>query len=329
MSRLSRSGGNSPTRTTRWSASGANRSAATRSTGSTTSTPRFSASASTRGDLRDLVRFEQRLAHLVALRGQERVGHAADDDQPVRLAEQVADDRELVRRLGPAEHHHVRSRRVGGELAQHRDLGDDQVPGGVREQPRHVVHAGVLAVQRAEPVARHTAWPARPAGPPARPARRRPCWSRRARSARSPAAATSPSASPAAVAAADSPATSVANATGWPSSSPSRAATGRSDGPPAARAAYPSPFGRPRCAQTMHPRAAAGQLADHRQAGLDPAVVGDPLAVQRHVQVGAQQHRAARPPSRSSMRFIRAARRRAWSGRPAGWSSPTRCRTSR
>ncbi len=49
--------------------------------------------------------------------------------------------------------------------------------------------------------------------------------------------ATWPSASPAAVAAADSPATSVANATGWPSSSPSRAATGRSDGPPAARAA--------------------------------------------------------------------------------------------
>ena len=29
------------------------------------------------GDLRDLVRLEQRLAHLVALGGQERVGHAA------------------------------------------------------------------------------------------------------------------------------------------------------------------------------------------------------------------------------------------------------------
>ena len=49
--------------------------------------------------------------------------------------------------------------------------------------------------------------------------------------------ATSPSASPAAALAADSPATSLASTTSPPSSSDSRAATGRSDGPPAARSA--------------------------------------------------------------------------------------------
>jgi len=47
-----------------------------------------------------------------------------------------------------------------------------------------------------------------------------------------------------------------------------------------------------------HPGAALGQLPYGRQAGPDPAVVGDPGAlrvgeVQRHVEVGPQQHAPA------------------------------------
>jgi hypothetical protein len=39
-----------------------------------------------------------------------------------------------------------------------------------------------------------------------------------------------------------------------------------------------------------HPGAAADQCGQGRQAGPDPAVIRDPVAVQRHVQVGAHQH---------------------------------------
>ena len=104
-------------------------------------------------DLRDLVGFEQRVTDLVALCGQERVGHAAADDYPVGPVEQVRDHRELVRRLRPAQHDHVRPFRVGGQPAEHLDLGQHQVTGRVRQPLRHVVDAGVLAVHGPEPVA--------------------------------------------------------------------------------------------------------------------------------------------------------------------------------
>ena len=60
---------------------------------------------------------EQRTADLVALRGQEGVGHPAADQQPVGELHQVADDPQLVGDLGAAEHDHVRPGRVLGELA--------------------------------------------------------------------------------------------------------------------------------------------------------------------------------------------------------------------
>ena len=58
------------------------------------------------------------------------------------------------------------------------------------------------------------------------------------------------------------PATSAASGTSCPSSSLRRLATGRRDGPPAARAAKSSPFGRPRCAQisTLAPRPASAVI---------------------------------------------------------------------
>ena len=207
---------------------------------------------------------------------------------------EVADDRELVGGLGPAQHHHVGPRRVGGELAQHGDLGQHQLPGRVREQPRAGRRRWRACGAWHRTRRRRRRRPARPACPPAPPAPRPPCWSRRARTARSRAARRRRSPSPATVAAADPPATSPANATGWPSSSASRAATGRSDGPPAARAAYVAALGPAEVGAHDHPGAPAGQGGQRRQAGPDPAVVGDHLAVERHVEVGAQQDHPAR-----------------------------------
>ena len=51
------------------------------------------------------------------------------------------------------------------------------------------------------------------------------------------------------------------------------------------------PFGRPRCATTTTLAPASAQRRRGRHRGPDAAVVGDPVAVQRHVQVRADQHR--------------------------------------
>src|SRR6202044_3216977 len=90
--------------------------------------------------------------------------------------------------------------------------------------------------------------------------------------------ATSPSDSPATVAAADWPTRSVANATGEPSNSASRSATGRSDGPPSARSAKSSPLGRPRCAMTttLAPRSASLRITGS-EARMRPSSVITPL----------------------------------------------------
>ncbi len=101
----------------------------------------------------ELVLLEQRPPDLVALGFEEGVGHAAADEQPVDLGQQVGDDAELVGDLGPAQHHHVGPLGALGQLAQHLDLGHDQPARGVRQQPGHVVDAGVLAVHGAEAVA--------------------------------------------------------------------------------------------------------------------------------------------------------------------------------
>src|SRR5882672_11157418 len=71
---------------------------------------------------------------------------------------------------------------------------------------------------------------------------------------------------------------SLAKATGLPRSSASRSATGRSDGPPSARSAKSSPFGRPRWAMTMTraPRSASF-LITGSEARMRPSSVISPL----------------------------------------------------
>ena len=59
---------------------------------------------------------------------------------------------ELVLDLRPAEHHHVRPPDVAGQPAQGGDLGLDQVAGRAGQAQGDVVHAGVLAVHRAETI---------------------------------------------------------------------------------------------------------------------------------------------------------------------------------
>ena len=106
-----------------------------------------------------------------------------------------------------------------------------------------------------------------------------------------------------AVSSAEGPATSVANETGRPSSSPSRAATGRSDGPPAARSSKVAPLGRPRCARTITraPRSDS-LLITGRLARIRPSSVISPVPVRSSGTFRSDRSSTRRPmTSRSSM----------------------------
>ncbi len=100
----------------------------------------------------DLVGLEQALADLVTLRREEGEDHAAADEETVGRAEQVADDAELVGHLRAAEHDGIRPLGVLGEAAQHVDLRRDEVTRGVRQQAGDVVDGRLLAVHDAEAV---------------------------------------------------------------------------------------------------------------------------------------------------------------------------------
>ena len=123
------------------------------SVGSTISTPDASALGQIAAYDVELVVLEQALADLVSLGLEEREHHAAADQQPVGLAEQVVDHAELVRDLRAAEHDGIRSLRLLGQPAEHLDLGEHELPGRVRQSLRDVVDAGLLAVHDAEAVA--------------------------------------------------------------------------------------------------------------------------------------------------------------------------------
>ena len=100
----------------------------------------------------DLVLLEQRLAHLVALGLEEREEHASADEDAVGLGQQVGDDAQLVGDLGAAEHDRVRTRGVGHGLAQRLDLLLDQQARRGGEHLGDVVHRGLLAVNDAEAI---------------------------------------------------------------------------------------------------------------------------------------------------------------------------------
>ena len=280
----------------------------------------------------DLVLLEQALADLVALGDQEREDHPAADQQLVGLAEQVVDHAELVGDLRAAEHHHVRALGVLGEPAQHVDLGRHQAARRVRQPLRDVVHAGLLAVHDAEAVADEHVGRARRAGRRRRRARRRPCWSRRRRTGRSPAPRPRRRRAPATVCLrALARRCRSRTRPAVPSSSPSRSATGASEYAVLGRAL--------RAAEVRHhddPRAGSRSCLDRRHAGPDPAVVGDPWSPSsgtlRSERTRTRLPRS--PPSVGEVSMLRpsASERAADVARPGrrgGWSSPTRCRTSR
>ena len=89
---------------------------------------------------------------------------------------------------------------------------------------------------------------------------------------------------------ADSPTVSVAKATGRPSSSPSRVGDRRQGVLRSSGAPFgPAEVGAAR--RPGRPRSASALIVGTR--GPDPAVVGDRRAVERHVQVGADEHALA------------------------------------
>ena len=233
----------------------------------------------------DLVLLQQALADLVALGHEEGEDHAAADEQPVGLAEQVVDDAELVGDLGPAEHHRVGTLGVLGQPAQHLDLGVHQAAHGVREQPRDVVHAGLLAVHDAEAVGDEDVGQrgelagerlalglvlAGLARVEADVLQHRHLAVREALTT---------------AARALSPTVSSAKATSAPSSSP-EAGGDRAQGVRRVRRTLRPP----EVGHHRHPRARLGQPAQGGQAGPDAPVVGDALAVERDVEVGPHQH---------------------------------------
>ena len=177
-------------------------------------------------------------------------------------------------------------------LLQHLDLGQHQPAGVGGQQLGDVVHRGLLAVHHTETVGHERAVRRRRAPRGRRPARRarpRPCWSRARRSGCSPAARPRRPPSPSTVDLAESPTTSAASVTVASSSSFSRVATGLQRVLRVRRALRPAEV-----RGDHDPRTRPGQLADGGQRRADPAVVGDGLAVERHVQVGAQQHAPTR-----------------------------------
>ena len=168
----------------------------------------------------------------------------------------------------------------------------------MRQQRRHVVHAGVLAVHRAERVvdvrarANAASWPAN-APRSASSLLVSPGLNRRFSSS-----ATSPSASPA-----DRRARRTRrrcrsrSATGAPSSSPSRSATGASE-----YFGSGAPLGRPRCDITMtRAPASRSALSVGSTARIRPSSVMRRVAVERDVQVGAHQHPPTPTPSREQI----------------------------
>ena len=218
---------------------------------------------------------------------------------PMRMrsarSQQVPDHGQLVRRLLAAEHHHERAGRIGGELAQHRYLVPDQVAGGVREQRGQVVDGGMLAVHGAERVvhvqlaeASQLLGERAPLGVVLAGLGRLEAHVLQHRDIL--------------VAQAERGLGGrLASHVGSERHRPSQQFAEPLGHRPQRRAA-----GRPlgervtlRPAEVREdddPRAPVGQLADHRQAGPDPAVVGDlPGAgqVQGDVQVRPQQHAAA------------------------------------
>ncbi len=101
----------------------------------------------------DLVGFDQRLAGGLAQRIEEGVGHAAADQQRVRLVEQVVDHVDLAGDLRAADDGDKRPVGFGQHLAEEVELLlHQQAGGGLRDVMRDAFGGGVGAVRAAEGV---------------------------------------------------------------------------------------------------------------------------------------------------------------------------------
>ncbi len=100
----------------------------------------------------DLVLFQQGGADFKALGLEEGVHHATADDQTVGLVEQVLDDAELVGDLGTTEHDGQRTLRVHGGAGQGLDFLLDQQAGSGRKVGGDVVVGALGAVDDTETV---------------------------------------------------------------------------------------------------------------------------------------------------------------------------------
>ena len=121
--------------------------ATTPSTGSTIAQPADAASIMICLAVVGEVVLAQRLADIVAARGEEGVGHAAADDQHVDLLHEVHEQIDLGRDLGAADDRHHRPRRIAEPLFQRVELGLHGPAGKGREMARQPFGRGVRAVR--------------------------------------------------------------------------------------------------------------------------------------------------------------------------------------
>ena len=246
------------------------------------------------------------------------------------MAQQVADHAQLVRDLRAAQDHHVGPLRVVQDLGEGGGLGEHQGAGRVRQQPGHVVDAGLLAVHHSEPVADEEVGEGGQLFGESEPLRvvlaGLGCLEPQVLQQRHVAV----------LQGGHGPAGRLPDHVVGEGDRPAQQ-LGQPLGNRAQRQLRPAlALGTAQVGHHDHPGAAVGEGADRADTGPDAAVVGDDAGAvravgQRHVQVRADQHPApgdvqvvgaphARRPTGSS--------RRARPGRPAGSSSPTRCRTT-
>ena len=94
----------------------------------------------------------QRFADLDPLRDKEGVGHAAADHQMIHPVDQVHQQIQLGRDLGPADHRHDRALRIAKGGVQRLQFGLHQPSGACGQQPRQPLGRGMGAMRGREGV---------------------------------------------------------------------------------------------------------------------------------------------------------------------------------
>ena len=100
----------------------------------------------------NLVCLKKRLANFVALRCKEGVGHAATDNELIRLRKQICDHTKLVGDLRATQNDDVRTLRIINCLTQGLDLLNDQQTCCTGQKLGNVVDGGLLTVNNTETI---------------------------------------------------------------------------------------------------------------------------------------------------------------------------------